>query len=234
MSEQKSVDARMSEHDRALFSESLAHQVSVEIEQEVPDWHRAQAFEQHFKTEKSTTQGHSINWRVWLGVPALSMACSAFAITITMTFMQGKPFDKQLFDQQVAALIEQQVQQKVAAQLTSSLANQDNKDIETLVDLKLREFAAEQQVILANYRVDMSTQQQSNNLALAGYVIGASRKERKEDMSDFISFFNAQRQDEQLTQKIKFQQLEREISFQKIGLEQSSDTNSTKLLNYKG
>ena len=53
-------------------------------------------------------------------------------------------------------------------------------------------------------------------------------------MSDFISFFNAQRQDEQLSQKIKFQQLEREISFQKIGLKQNSDTNSTKPVNYKG
>jgi len=82
----------------------------------------------------------------------------------------------------------------------------------------------------------MSTQQQNNNLALASYVIGASRKERKEDMSDFISFFNAQRKDEQLSQKIKFQQLEREISFQKIGLKQSSDTerNSTKPVNYQG
>ena len=178
MSENKSIDARMSEKDRALFSESLAHQASVETEQDVPDWHRSQAFEQHFKTEKSTMQGHSINWRMWLGVPTLSMACSVFAITLIMTFMQGKPFDQQAFDQQVATLIDQQVQQKVAAQLTrslgNSLSNKDNKDIETLVDLKLREFAAEQQVILANYRVDMSTQQQSNNLALAGYVIGAS------------------------------------------------------------
>ena len=67
-------------------------------------------------------------------------------------------------------------------------------------------------------------------------MIGASRKERKEDMSDFISFYNAQRQDEQLAQKIKFQQLEREISFQNIGLEQNSkiDNSSTKPVNTKG
>ena len=199
MSEKKSVNARMSEQDRTLFSESLAHQASVEIEQEVPDWHRAQAFEQYFETEKNTVQGGPINWRMWLGVPTLSIACSAFAITVVMTFMQEKIFDQQAFDQQVIALIEKEVQQKVDAQLT----NQGNDDVVALVNIKLREFAAEQQVILANYRADMSTQQQSNNLALAGYVIGASRKERKEDMSDFISFFNAQRQDEQLTQKIK-------------------------------
>jgi hypothetical protein len=202
----------------------------------VPDWHRAQAFEQHFEMEKNKAKGHSINWGIWLGVPSLSMACSAFAITIVMTFMQDKGFDQQVFDKQVTTMIDQQVQQKVAAQLTSTLANKDNSDIERLVNLKLREFAAEQQVILANYRTDISEQQQSNNLALAGYVIGASRKERKEDMSDFISFYNAQRQDEQLAQKIKFQQLEREISFQNIGLEQNSkiDNSSTKPVNTKG
>ena len=116
------------------------------------------------------------------------------------------------------------------------MANKDNSDIERLVNLKLREFAAEQQVILANYRTDISEQQQSNNLALAGYVIGASRKERKEDMSDVISFFNAQRQDEQLAQRIKFQQLEREISFKNIALEQNNkvDNSSTKPVNTKG
>jgi hypothetical protein len=232
MSDKKSVNAQMNEHDRAIFSDNLAHQASVEVEHEVPDWHRAQAFEQYFKDENSSAKDKVINWRMWLGVPTLSMACSAFAIAIVMTFIQGKSFDQQSYDKQLAALIDQQVQQKVTAYLT----NQDNSSVENLVNIKLREFAAEQQVILANYRADMSTQQQSNNLALASYVIGASRKERKEDMSDFISFFNAQRKDEQLSQKIKFQQLEREISFQKIGLKQSGDTegNSTKPVNYQG
>jgi len=232
MPDKKSVNAQMNEHDRAIFSDNLAHQVSVEIEHEVPDWHRAQAFEQHFGIDKKPIKDKIINWRMWLGVPTLSMACSAFAITIIMTFIQGKSLDKKAYDKQVAALIEQQVLQKVEAYL----ANQNNSSVETLVNLKLREFAAEQQVILANYRADMSTQQQSNNLALASYVIGASRKERKEDMSDFISFFNAQRKDEQLAQKIKFQQLEREISFKNVGLTQSRETvnDSTKPINYKG
>ena len=236
MSKSTSKDTQMSEDERALFSESIAQQANVEVEQEVPDWHRAQAFEQHSETENNKARSHSINWGVWLGVPSLSMACSAVAITIVMTFMQDKGFDQQAFDKQVTAMIDQQVQQKLAAQLTTTLANKDNSDIERLVNLKLREFAAEQQVILANYRTDISEQQQNNNLALAGYVIGASRKERKEDMSDFISFFNAQRQDEQLAQKIKFQQLEREISFKNIALERNNkvDNSSTKPVNTKG
>ncbi|KGJ96426.1 hypothetical protein [Colwellia psychrerythraea] len=240
MSESKSVKARMGEHDRALFSENIAHQASFEVEHEVPEWHRAQAFEQHFEADKKNTVRKSINWGMWFGVPALSMACSAFAITVVMAFMQEQTLDQQAINLKVTALIDQQVQQKVAIQLASQSSDQStsksNADIEALINIKLREFAAEQQVMLANYRADISTQQQSNNLALASYVIGASRKERKEDISDFINFINAQREDEQLTQKIKFQQLEREISFQKIGLEQSSNINknSAKPTNYQG
>jgi hypothetical protein len=232
MSEKESVNAQMSEHDREKFSEQLAQQVSLETEQEVPHWHRAEAFEQHFKGEQSTANGKSINWGMWFGVPALSMACSAFAIMVVMSFTQEQGLDQQA----LTAFIDQQVQQKVSAQLASQISSKSNDDVETLVTLKLREFAAEQQVVLANYRADMSAEQQKNNLALAGYVIGASRKERKEDMSDFISFINAQREDEQLAQKIKFQQLEREVGFQKLGLKKNNNlnTNQSKPINYKG
>jgi hypothetical protein len=226
MSENESESARMSDNDRAKFSENITQQVNLEKEQEVPQWHRAEAFEQHFKEEQNTVNRKSINWGMWFGVPALSMACSAFAITIVMSFMQEEQFNQQA----LTAFIEQQVQQKINAEL----AIQTNDDIDTLVTLKLREFAAEQQVVLANYRADMGAEQQKNNLALAGYVIGASRKERKEDMSDFISFINAQREDEQLAQKIKFQQLEREVGFQKLGLKQSNNAVQDKSANYKG
>jgi len=232
MSEKESVNAQMSDHDRAIFSEQLAQQVNLEAEQEVPHWHRAEAFEQHFQGEKRTANDKTINWGMWFGIPALSMACSAFALTVVMSFTQDKGLDQQA----LTAFIDQQVQQKVSAQLASQISSKSNDDIETLVTLKLREFAAEQQVVLANYRADMGAEQQKNNLALAGYVIGASRKERKEDMSDFISFINAQREDEQLAQKIKFQQLEREVGFKKLGLKQNNsiDTHQDKPINYKG
>ena len=232
MSEQESENAQMSEHDRAKFSEQLAQQVSLEVEQEVPHWHRAEAFEQHFQVEKSTVNPRTINWGMWFGIPALSMACSALAITVVMNFTQEKAIDQQT----LTAFIDQQVQLKVSTQLASQILSKGNNDVETLVTLKLREFAAEQQVVLANYRADMGAEQQKNNLALAGDVIGASRKERKEDMSDFINFINAQREDEQLAQKIKFQQLEREVGFQKLGFEQnnSSDARLDKPINYKG
>lgn len=225
MSERKSVNAQMSDRERALFSEDIAHQASFEVEQEVPHWHREQAFEQHFKTDDKTHSRNSTSWGLWLGVPALSMACSAFAITVVLSFMHDKG-------------LEQPIQQKLTGQLASQPVSQSSRyaDIEALINLKLREFAAEQQVILANYRADMTAQQQQDNLSLASYVIGASRKERQEDISDFINFINAQREDEQLTQKIKFQQLEREIGFQKLGLDQTNTKqgNLATPINYQG
>jgi len=92
------------------------------------------------------------------------------------------------------------------------------------VNRKLREFASEQQVILANYKAELSTRQEKNNLQLAGYVIASARSERKEDFTDFVSFINAQRKDEQLAQKIKFQQLEQAIGFRKANFQSSNPT----------
>ncbi len=96
----------------------------------------------------------------------------------------------------------------------SASENQDAK-MSALVDLRLKEFAAEQQVVLANYATDIQGKQQDSNLQLATYIMGASRQERKEDMTDFIQYINEQRQDEKFDQKIKFQELERKIQYRK-------------------
>ena len=85
-----------------------------------------------------------------------------------------------------------------------------------LVDEKLKDFAQEQQILLTNYAADIKVQQQDNNLQLASYIMGASRQERKEDISDFIQYINAQRKDELLDQKIKYQQLEQAIKYNKV------------------
>ena len=66
--------------------------------------------------------------------------------------------------------------------------------------------------MLANYATDFTSNQQESNLQLATYVMGAARQERKEDMGDFITYFNEQRKDENFNQKIKYQQLERKIN----------------------
>jgi len=86
--------------------------------------------------------------------------------------------------------------------------------------------------MLANYRADLSTSQQSNNLELASYVLGANRSERKEDMTNFINYINDQRQDEQLEQKIKLQQLEQAILIQKVNYSSNNKKKSSDLYSY--
>ncbi len=70
-------------------------------------------------------------------MPALSMACSAAAIAVVLFFL--KP-NSQVEQQALAALIDEQVNKRVAEQLAQEMNTQAN----TLVSLRLREFAAEQ------------------------------------------------------------------------------------------
>jgi len=218
--ENRDDEGKLAEKGQALagFAEQVSFQANHEEEQEVPKWHRAAAFEQGFASEEY----QQLPWWQWRGMPALSMACSAIAVALVLVFFKPTvEFDKQAF----TALVDEQVNKRLAEQTSKEMIRPMDETVAALVDLKLREFAAEQQVILANYRADMSGKQQSNNLQLASYILEASRKERKEDIGDFIGFINAQRKDEQLEQKIKYQQLEREISFQKLNYQLTDKTN---------
>ena len=171
--------------ERKNTAEFLKHQVAMSNEVDVPAWDRTQGF-------------HSDNtpfWQ-WRGLPALSMAFSMFAMALVL-------FKVELVMQDGGVLVS----------FAGSSAQQQDKKIEKLVNEKLQGFAQEQQVILANYAADIKVQQQDSNLQLASYIIGASRQERKEDISDFIQYINAQRKDELLEQKIKYQQLEQAIKY---------------------
>jgi len=77
------------------------------------------------------------------------MAFSVTAVVFALTMVEMNQPSELLDKQAIAALIDKQVKEKVAQQLTAQ------------VDIKLREFAAEQQVILANYRADFSSEQPS-------------------------------------------------------------------------
>ena len=178
---------------RATTAQYVAHQASITPEQSVPHWDRATAF-----TDDKQP------WWQWSGLPAMSMAFSFLAIGLVL-------FKVELVIQPEGILLSFAGNQQVAEQ---------NK-VAQLVDVKLKEFAAEQQVVLANYATDFTAKQQGSNLQLASYLLGATRQERKEDMNDFISYINDQRKDEQLDQKIKFQQLERAINYQKINSDSS-------------
>lgn len=168
---------------------SIAHQVDVTLEHEVPHWDRGAAFE----SDKTP-------WWQWRALPAMSFAFSCFAIALV------------LFKVEVVVQPEGIVLSFADSYQQSQQADQDAR-LAQLVDQKLQTFASEQQVILANYASDIKVKQQETNLQLASYIMGASRQERKEDMNDFINYINDQRADEQFDQNMKFKQLEQAIQY---------------------
>jgi len=172
---------------RMHTANDIAHQADVMPEHEVPSWDRGAAFTSETKL-----------WWQWSGLPAMSMAMSVFAVALVL-------FKVELVVQPEGVLLS----------FAGSSAAQQEAKVSALVDQRLKEFASEQQVVLANYAADIKVSQQDSNLQLASYILGTTRQERKEDMTDFIGYINEQRKDELLDQKIKFQQLERAIKYQK-------------------
>lgn len=187
----KSEDCQEANHtlwqDRKSTAQAIAHEVKLSCQENVPLWDRASTF----KGDKAPI------WQ-WRGLPAVSMAFSIFAVALVL-------FKVELIIQENGVLL--------------SFANNNKQlqaqKVEQLIDQKLQTFAQEQQVILANYVADIKVKQQDNNLQLASYILGASRQARKEDINDFIQYINAQRKDELLDQKIKYQQLEQAIKYNK-------------------
>lgn len=191
---------------RKKLAASIAEQAQLEKEVDVPNWHRESAFEQ-YSAQASAHSSHVPWWQRLgfapnQGVTVAVLACSMSVIALIGVFINN---NARVDQQAIAALVKVQV----AEQLDSE------------VNRKLREFANEQQVILANYKAEISARQERTNLQLAGYVISSARSERKEDFTDFVNFINAQRQDEQLAQKIKFQQLEQAIDYRKASYQPS-------------
>lgn len=202
----KQIDEIEFEHDsqwqeRIETASKLAHHVDVSTEYEVPHWDWASTFESDKKP-----------WWQWSALPAMSFAFSCFAIALVLLKVEliVKPEGVTL---SFADNYQKNYQE-----------NQDDK-IAQLVDQKLQTFASEQQVILANYAADIKVKQQESNLQLATYVLGASRQERKEDMTDFIKYINEQRADEQFEQTMKFKELEQAIKYRTTQIDNRLDRN---------
>ena len=181
------LDSHSSWQERKNTAHFIEHQVEMSSEVDVPVWDRSSGF-----------QSDKVPFWQWRGLPAMSMAFSMFAMALVL-------FKVELVMQDGGVLLS----------FAGNNVQQQDKQIEKLVDEKLQGFAQEQQVVLANYAADIKVQQQDSNLQLASYIIGASRQERKEDISDFIQYINAQRKDDVLDQKIKYQQLEQAIKYNK-------------------
>lgn len=196
-------DNKQAQQHKELINE-INQQANLEKEHEVPNWNRAEAFEQDSKN--SGAKFEETPWWHWHNFGGLTFATSLSVIALFSVFINK---GENLNQQTIAILVKAQVAQQL--------------DVE--VNRKLREFANEQQVVLANYKAELSERQEKNNLQLAGYVISSTRSERKEDMADFVNFISEQRKDEQLEQKIRFQQLEQTIGYQKASY--TRDINNT-------
>lgn len=155
-------------------------------QQDVPNWDRSAGFQVEEK-----------QWWQWSGLPLTSMAFSFFALVMVL-------FKVEIVVQPEGVMLSFAGQSK----------NSQEQKLVALIDHKLKAFASEQQVLLANYTADQAVKQQDNNLQLASYIMSTSRQERKEDFGDFVKHINAQRKDEKLDQALKFKQLEQAIFYQ--------------------
>lgn len=184
--------------------DEISHQVSLETEFEVPNWNRAAAFEEN--SNRAGAKLEEVPWWHWQSVGGLAFATSLSILALFSVFINK---DNSLDQQAIAILVQEQVAQQL--------------DVE--VNRRLKAFASEQQVVLANYKAELSERQEKSNLQLAGYVMSSTRIERQEDIANFVSFINAQRKDEQLDQKIRFKQLEQAIGYRKANY--TRDINET-------
>ncbi|WNC73481.1 hypothetical protein RGQ13_05655 [Thalassotalea psychrophila] len=173
---------------RLATARFIEQQVHCYEEQATPTWDR-----------ESTFLADSKPWWQWQGLPALSMAFSIFAICLVI-------FKVELVMQDSGLLVN----------FGGKSVQQNPVNVDQLINQRLKEFAAEQQVVMANYAADMKDDQQDNNLKLATYLMSASRQERKEDISSFVKFVNEQRDEDAIDQKLRFQKLEYALQSQSI------------------
>jgi hypothetical protein len=185
-------DKKLEQHSELI--DEITCQANHETDYEVPNWNRASAFEQH--SSSLGAQFKSTPWWHFQGYGGLAFATSLSIVALLGVYLNK---NENVDQHTIAMLVKEQVTQQ----------------LEVEVNRKLREFASEQQVILANYKAELSERQEKNNLQLAGYVMSTTRIERKEDLTDFVSFISEQRKDEQLDQKIRFKQLEQAIGYRK-------------------
>lgn len=183
---------------RLATAKAIEHQTELYVEEPVPAWNRETTFEVEHRA-----------WWQWQGMAALSMAFSCCALALVLFKVE-----LQINDQGLLVSFAGNTQQAETMQLVQQ------------VDAKLASFEQQQQLALANFKAkisaDVSAGQQTANLQLASYILDTSRQERKEDISDFVSYINAQRKDDRQEQYLKNQQLEDAILLQSQFLNNST------------
>ncbi|MDO6427480.1 hypothetical protein Q4489_10665 [Thalassotalea sp. 1_MG-2023] len=184
---------------RAQITEKIEHYADITPDEPVPNWDRSASFETEIKP-----------WWQWQGLPAMSFVFSLFAVSLVFLNVE-------------VVIKEQGVSVSFAGNNQADIT----QNVETLLDQKLQNFAKEQQIVLANYAADITGKQQESNIQLASYIMGVSRKERKEDMNDFINYINDQRQDDQRQQQLTFKRFAETILYQSASVPSANDNVTT-------
>ncbi|WP_339722791.1 hypothetical protein [uncultured Paraglaciecola sp.] len=176
---------------RCLQDEKFAKQVetynifAVQSEHyhsdEVPNWDRASTFD----------MPQQAKWWQWQGLPTLSFATSMLAIVMVLTGLQVRMDD--------------------GAMTISFAGKQSTQEIDKLVNDRLAEFQQVQQVALTEYAQAMGQQQMDASTQLTQYLLGVSRKERREDFAELIKYVNEQRGDDQLFYARQLNKLQQDI-----------------------
>jgi hypothetical protein len=195
------VEQRLNEQQRQKFEqlcledEAFAKQVetfnmfSMRSEHyqsdEVPNWDRASTFDAPQK----------VKWWQWQGLPTLSFATSMLAIVMVLTGLQVRTHEGAMTISFAGKYREQQSEQ----------------EIDNLVNDRLVEFQETQQLALTNYTQTMQQQQMDTSTQLTQYLLGASRKERREDFAELIKYVNEQRGDDQIFYARQLNKLQKDI-----------------------
>lgn len=164
-----------------IFSMQSMHYQS----DEVPSWDRSSTFNMPEK----------IKWWHWQGLPTLSFATSMLAIVMILTGLQVRTDDGAMTISFAGKYREQRSEQ----------------EIDKLVDIKLAQFQIIQQRALINTTQTMQQQQMDASTQLTQYLLGASRKERREDFAELIKYVNEQRGDDQLFYVRQLNKLQQDI-----------------------
>ncbi|WP_068545634.1 anti-sigma factor family protein [Thalassotalea crassostreae] len=182
---EQSIEDNAELKQRLAMARYLEQQVHCIAQEDVPAWDR----ESTFSTDKSP-------WWQWQGLPVLSFTSSVFAIMLVI-------FNVQFISTEQGYAVNFGHQEQQTA-----------KDVNTLIEQQLGDFAKEQQVVMTNFVSDLKQSQTDNNLKLASYLMSTTRQERQQDISAVVKFVNEQRDDDLLDQKLRLQKLEYNLQTQ--------------------
>ncbi|WP_100656012.1 hypothetical protein [Alteromonas flava] len=191
------LDDRLSDQQRQAFErlciedeEFSSRVASANLLSNLSDNYVASSVPQWDKQSTFTNAQHTPWWQS----PKLSLtslACSAFAIVLTLSNVQ-------------VSVSEGTLSVGIADALNDS-------ELNALVEQRIQAYQASNQAMFAQYVDALNQQQQESSVKLAEYLLSSSRQERREDFAELVKFINEQRSDDQVFYARQLNNLQQEI-----------------------